>query len=188
MARLYCRRSDDHVGFIIIILAAGTVWAHRVVFTRIEHLLPVIWITALIIVGLVILTRLGMRINKNRRLYRADAIDIDTMTGLEFERYVAKLLKTRDYSRIRLTEYYDLGVDIIAEKDGIRWGIQVKRYSGLVKANAIREAVTALRYYECDRAMVISNSTYSHTAMELAWSNDCILIDRNRLVSWVLLG
>ena len=104
------------------------------------------------------------------------------MTGLEFERYVARLLKTRGYSHIKLTEEYDYGIDIIAEKDGIRWGIQVKRCSGLVKANAVRQVVTALKKYNCDIAMVISNSTYSKVAKELAKSNQCVLVDRNGLL------
>jgi len=112
-------------------------------------------------------------------------VAIDKMTGLEFERYIARLLKTKSYIHIILTEEYDYGVDIIAEKDGIRWGIQVKRYSGLVKANAVRQAVTALKKYHCDRAMVISNSTYSKVAKELARSNDCVLVDRNGLLKWV---
>jgi len=67
------------------------------------------------------------------------------MTGLEFERYVARLLKSKGYNNIRLTEEYDYGIDIIAEKDGIRWGIQVKRYSGLVSADAVRQVITALK-------------------------------------------
>jgi restriction system protein len=105
------------------------------------------------------------------------------MTGLEFEKYVAKLLKSQGYKHVRLTEKYDLGVDIIAEKEGMRWGIQVKRYSGLVKADAVRQAVTALKLYNCDRAMVVTNSHFSHTAKELASSNDCVLIDKNRLIA-----
>jgi restriction system protein len=110
---------------------------------------------------------------------------IDNMTGLEFERYVAKLLKIRGYNNIRLTEEYDYGIDIIAIKDGATWGIQVKRYSGLVKANAVRQVVTALKKYNCDRAMVISNSTYSEVAKDLARSNECVLIDRILLTSWI---
>lgn len=110
---------------------------------------------------------------------------IDNMTGLEFERYIANLLKHHGYTNVRLTEKYDYGVDIIAEKDGIRWGIQVKRYSGLVKADAIRQVVTALKKYDCDRAMVITNSTYSMVAKDLASFNNCVLIDREILLQWI---
>jgi len=104
------------------------------------------------------------------------------MDGLVFEKYVANLLKQQGYSNISLTEQYDYGVDIIANRDGICWGIQVKRYSGLVKADAVRQVVTGLRVYGCDRAMVITNSTYSRVALELARSNGCELIDRSGLM------
>ena len=110
---------------------------------------------------------------------------IDKMDGLEFEKFIAAILNKQGYKNIKLTEKYDLGVDIIAEKNGIRWGIQVKRYSGLVKANAVRQVVTALNKYECERAMVISNSTCSRVAKELAETNNCVLIDRNQLDSWL---
>lgn len=104
--------------------------------------------------------------------------DIDNMNGLEFECYVADLLYRQGYSNVSLTEQFDYGVDIVAEKDGIRWGIQTKRYSGLVKAAAVRQVVTGLRLYGCDRGMVITNSTFSRVAKQLAEGNDCVLIDR----------
>ncbi len=109
--------------------------------------------------------------------------DIDTMDGLAFEKYVANLLEQQGYSNISLTEQYDYGVDIIATRDGICWGIQVKRYSGLVKAEAVRQVVTGLRVYGCDRAMVITNSVFSRVAVQLADSNDCVLVDRSGLAS-----
>ena len=64
--------------------------------------------------------------------------DVDTMDGITFEHYVTRLLIEHGYTNVSHTEQYDYGVDIVAEKDGIRWGIQVKRYSGLVKAAAVR--------------------------------------------------
>jgi HJR/Mrr/RecB family endonuclease len=103
------------------------------------------------------------------------------MSSLEFEHYVAMLLRSNGYCNVSLTEKYDLGVDIIAEKGGVRWGVQVKHYSGLVKASAVRQVVTGLRLYGCDRAMVVTNSTYSATAQRLAAGNDCVLIDERGL-------
>ncbi len=106
---------------------------------------------------------------------------IDTMTGYQFEKFVADLLKQYGFTDVRLTEHYDLGVDIIAEKDGVRWGIQTKRYNGLVKAIAVRQVVTALRYYKCERGMVITNNYFSRVAIRLAVCNECVLVDRTKL-------
>ncbi len=107
---------------------------------------------------------------------------IDQMSGLEFERYVARLLARSGYLNINLTEKYDFGVDIIAVKDGITWGIQVKRCTGLVRAKAVRQVVTGLKKYRCDQAMVITNGCFSQVARELARVNECQLIDGSVLL------
>lgn len=126
------------------------------------------------------------RRQRARRIYEAYTIaNIDSMDGLEFEKYLASLLRRRGYTNVRLTERYDLGIDIIARKDGITWGIQAKRYSGLVKAAAIRQAYTALTRYKCDRAIVISNSTYSRPAKLLAQDTNSVLIGREELSKWI---
>jgi len=110
---------------------------------------------------------------------------IDKMTGLEFERCVATALGRQGYKKVKFTERYDYGIDIVANKNGIRWGIQVKRHGGLVKANAVRQAVTALKKYNCTRAMVVSNSYFSKYAAELAKCNDCVLVNRRTLAKWL---
>lgn len=117
-----------------------------------------------------------------RRLFTSVRLsDVDKMEGLDFEKYVANILNKQGYSKIKFTERFDYGVDIIAHKDGIKWGVQVKRYSGLVKADAVRQVVAGLSIYKCDQAMVITNSVFSNFAVRLAKGNNCILIDRNKL-------
>lgn len=107
--------------------------------------------------------------------------DVDVMSGIAFEDFVAQALRSQGYTSVSLTEKYDYGVDIIAHKDGIKWGVQVKRYNGLVKADAVRQVVTGLKVYGCDRSMVITNNYYSKPAKILARANDCRLLDRNNL-------
>ncbi|HKU18121.1 MAG TPA: restriction endonuclease [Candidatus Saccharimonadales bacterium] len=121
-----------------------------------------------------------LRIRRTRRQNLALS-NIDLMDGLEFERYIANLLKRHGFHGIKLTERYDMGVDIVAKKNGTCWGIQVKRHSGLVKAGAVRQVVAALKVYGCDRAMVVTNSKYSSIAQRLANSNNCVLVDRDKL-------
>lgn len=75
----------------------------------------------------------------------------------------------------------DFGVDIVAKKDGITWGVQVKHYHGLVGINAVRQVVVALKKYKCDRAMVVTNSVFSRPAIEIAKSQDCVLVDGSKL-------
>ena len=175
-------RSGREAIFPLFILLGCLAYSNKELTIRIEHLTPTIILIVIGIISLTIISKLVFRVSGYIKLRNPDMAVIDCMTGLEFERYIAGLLKNQGYTNVRLTEKYDYGVDIIANKDGIRWGIQVKRYSSLVKADAVRQVVTALRSYNCDRAMVVTNSTFSHTANELARSNDCVLIDRNILL------
>ncbi|RTK95332.1 restriction endonuclease [Candidatus Saccharibacteria bacterium] len=166
----YSRSHDDTFTFAILILVGTAAWQHRSQLIHIAYIVLFITACTAVLVW-------SIRHIKNR--FRIEA-GIDTMTGLEFEHFIAGLLRQNRFRNVRLTERYDYGVDIIGEKDGVRWGIQVKRHSGLVKASAVRQVVTGLKVYGCDRAMVITNSNFSTVAWRLARANDCVLIDRGK--------
>ena len=185
MSRVHHSTVDDDVALIMIILVAGTVWAHKAFMTKAMHYVLLAWLVGVAVFLVVVIYKVTRKVRRWSFKRNSSMAEIDNMTGLEFERYVAKLLESKGYGAIRLTEEFDYGVDIIAVKGGITWGIQVKRYSGLVKASSVRQVVTALRKYHCDRAMVITNSSYSQVAKELARNNDCILIDRSKLTQWI---
>jgi HJR/Mrr/RecB family endonuclease len=72
----------------------------------------------------------------------------------------------------------DQGVDLIIIKGGRRGAIQAKGYPGSTVGNkAVQEAHTGKTHYACDYAVVITNSTFTRNARELAGSVDCILIE-----------
>ena len=167
----YSRSHGDDFTFVIIVLVGAAAWQNWTQLVRFAHI-------ALAVVATLLLLTFCIRFIRRRR---GVPLSFDDMTGLEFEHYVAGLLKQNGFHKVSLTERYDFGVDIIGVKDGVRWGIQVKRHSGLVKASAVRQVVTGLRIYKCDRAMVITNSTYSTVAQKLAQANDCVLVDRSGL-------
>lgn len=113
---------------------------------------------------------------------------IDTMTGEEFEQYVAELLHFQGYKTRMTPRSGDYGVDIVASKDGVKTAVQIKRYSNKLDQKPIREAVTgmAVRQYGCTKAMVVTNSTFTKAAEFLAKESGCELIDREKLGEWVL--
>lgn len=150
-----------------------------------SYLVPIIMIVSGLLIALYVWWRVQVFLKARRADKAFTLANIDTMGGVEFEYYLAKLLRSRGYTNVRVTEKYDLGVDIVASKDGITWGIQAKRYKNPVKADAIRQVYTALTRYKCDRAMVITNSTFTQPAVELARDNKCALIDRHSLKKWV---
>lgn len=113
---------------------------------------------------------------------------IDKMKGLEFEHYVAEILRKQGFKRVSVTKATgDFGVDIVctAKKGKEKIAIQVKRYNSPLSGKAIQEVVAGARHYNATRAMVITNSTFTPKAKVLAKSNDCELIDRYLLKRWV---
>src|SRR5688572_5583966 len=129
-------RRSRHLPVIPAILATGAIYTY---WDYAEYILAgiILFFTLKVVFKL---TQKVRRIIRNLRLR-----DVDTMDGIAFECHIAELLTENGYTNVSLTERYDYGVDIIAEKDGVRWGIQAKRYSGLVKAAAVRQVVTGLR-------------------------------------------
>ena len=168
----YARSQSNDLAFPVVILVSAALWVHRAQLVHLAYI-------SLGAVGFLLLLKLSWGLLRRHRTVQFQSID--AMDGLDFERYVAALLRANGYRKASLTEKYDFGVDIVAEKDGVRWGIQAKRHSGLVKAEAVRQVVTGLKIYGCDRAMVITNSTYSSVARRVAEANDCVLIDRTGL-------
>ena len=161
------KKLDNKSYFLLLILVAGLLISYS---ESVEYILYII--------GALILINIMLRL---RRYIKYKLSHLDTMTGLEFEKYVAKYLRKEGFET-QLTEKYDLGIDIVAIKDGVRYGVQVKRHKGVVGANAVRQAVTALNLYDCNRAMVITNSYFSKSAIILARSNACFLIDRDSIL------
>lgn len=123
---------------------------------------------------------------KKEKLRQSGIAEIDLMSGLDFERYLQLLLIQKGFTNVSLTTTYDLGVDLIAHKDGHAWAIQAKRYKGTVGLDSVRQVVAAMKHYKCDKAMVITNSYFTKNAQVIAASTNCLLIDRDSLINLIL--
>jgi restriction system protein len=115
-------------------------------------------------------------------LYRATGqAAVDTMSGVEFEHYVAAVLRGVGYA-VELTRATgDFGVDLIATRDGIRTAVQCKRQSRAVNGSAIQQVVAGAAVHACGATMVVSNHRYTPAAEQLADVHGCVLVDRTRL-------
>ncbi len=83
--------------------------------------------------------------------------DIDNMDGFKFEHYVATILTHKGYETEVTPGSGDLGVDIVAKKDMLKFAVQVKRQSSPVSRRAVSDAVGGISHYECDYAMVVTS-------------------------------
>lgn len=92
-------------------------------------------------------------------------MDFSSMSGWDFERYCADCLLKKGFTKAEVTSGSgDHGVDIIAEQNGIRFGIQCKLYQGQIPNKAVQEAYTGASYYDCDVAVIMSNSELTRQA------------------------
>lgn len=82
----------------------------------------------------------------------------------------------------------DQGVDVIAENEKEKIAIQAKRYNNATVGNkAIQEVVAGMKFYNCNKAMVVTNSSFTVQAVELARVNNVELWDRKKLMNTMSL-
>ncbi len=140
-----------------------------------EYYIPVIIITVIAIICLVSILCLKAA---KRRKPRA----MDLMEGREFERYCAQLLREHEFSEVEVTKgSRDYGVDILAQKDGVTYAIQCKRYDGPVGVHAIQEAYAGRDYYDCMVGVVMTNQYFTSPAVEVAGKLKIMMWDRDYL-------
>lgn len=111
--------------------------------------------------------------------------NVDLMSGHHFEHYLGRLLRSRGYNVTVTKGSGDLGIDIIAQSGNQKIAIQAKRHSQRVSRRAISDAVAGAKYYGCNQIMVITNSYFSSDAITLARVNNCVLVDRDTLATWI---
>lgn len=136
----------------------------------------ILFISALLLVFI-----LGKRFGKSRRFS-----DMDEMEGTDFEAFCARLLEQRGFDEIELTKASgDYGIDILAQKDGVTYAIQCKRYSEPVGVKAIQEAYTGRDYYDRMVGAVMTNQYFTGPAVEAAKKLKILLWDRGYLDSMI---
>lgn len=116
----------------------------------------------------------------------AELRKIDNMNGLDFEQYVANLLKQNGYNNVQVTKSSgDYGVDITAWLDGEKVVFQCKRYKNNIGLKPIQEVYAGKRHYNADIAIVVTNSYFTQSAIQLAKETDVVLWDRGGLTNLI---
>lgn len=111
-------------------------------------------------------------------------IPMDEMEGVEFEVFCAQLLERRGFIDISLTKASgDFGVDILAEKDGVTYAIQCKRFSAPVGVKAVQEVCAGREYYDRMVGAVLTNQYFTAPAVDAAKKLKILLWDRGYLES-----
>jgi restriction endonuclease Mrr len=107
---------------------------------------------------------------KWRQYHESKTMDeVSRMSGREFEEFLARLFSRMGYTDIALTPVNDQGGDLVCRSpSGVRIVIQAKRWKDRVGNEAVMQLLGAMRHYRCAEGMVVTNSTFTEAARELA--------------------
>lgn len=113
---------------------------------------------------------------------------VDNMEGHVFEHFVADILKGVGYYNVQVTPGSgDYGVDILAEMNGVRYAFQCKCYSSPLGLKPIQEVNAGKYHYKAHVGVVVTNSTFTPAAVEIAEDTGVLLWDRNKLIHEIAL-
>lgn len=123
--------------------------------------------------------------------YERDVAVTDHMSGGDFERYVARLLRDSGCRGVQVSgSAGDMGADIIARTPhGKRLVVQCKRYVGnLSSPDVQRFAGTARDIHGADLALIVTTGRPTGPALEIARRCRITVVDRPQLARWISTG
>jgi len=146
------------VGFVAIIVVVG-IWRRKARFRRVQGFLS------------------------NRELL----LKLRNMHPTEFEEYVADLFSKLDYKTQTVGGSHDEGIDVIAEKDGIKHYIQCKKFiTQTVRVGAVRDFYGAITdHLAKGKGYFITTNKFTLEAERFAEDKPIELIDGFRLIKYI---
>lgn len=113
----------------------------------------------------------------------AEMLTVDLMEGHDFENWCAEALRNSGFSNVTVTPGSgDQGVDVVAEKGGLKYAVQCKRYNSDLGNTPVQEVFTGARFYNCHVGVVITNRNFTSGAKDAAAATGVLLWGR----SWIL--
>lgn len=109
---------------------------------------------------------------------------VDDLDPIEFEHFCCKLLSNAGWDANTTLATGDQGIDIIAYRNGVKAVFQCKKYSQPVGNAAVQEIISGKLFEQADVAAVVTNTSYTTSAMQLANSLDVKLLHYTELLSF----
>jgi restriction system protein len=116
------------------------------------------------------------RVEDETQARSASASFHDKMTPAEFELFCADELRQSGWDARVTMQSRDQGVDVVAERDGLRVVIQCKLYARPVGNKSVQEAAAARAHEQAGHAVVVTNNGYTGAAEQLAATNGVLLL------------
>jgi Restriction endonuclease len=113
----------------------------------------------------------------------ADMPFANNITPAEYEAFCANELRGAGWTVYQTRLSGDQGVDLIAEKNGMRAALQCKLYTNPVGNRAVQEIVAGKAHRRARYGVVVSNNRYTPSAVSLARSNRIHLLHHTDLAN-----
>ncbi len=120
------------------------------------------------------------RVKRAERLVDAHVPD---MSPVEYEQFVARLLKLAGWSVEHVGRQGDQGADVIGELRGFKAVFQVKLYRKRAGNDSVQQAVAARRHYGAQIVVVVAPNGFTPSAQALAASNGVHLLHHSALTT-----
>lgn len=127
-------------------------------------------------VGCLLLIRKWLAARKKRRIRQSLLKKVYVATQEHLSTLCAEELRQAGWNAQVALQSRDQGVDVIAEKNGIRVVLQCKLYAGPVDNNAVQEAVAGRAHEKADYAVVVTDDRSTSAAEPLAATNGVLLL------------
>jgi hypothetical protein len=96
--------------------------------------------------------------------------------GIQFEVDCQNLLSKNGYAVISTPASGDFGVDLVVERDELRYAVQCKNLYRPVGIKAVQEIVAGKKMHRCDFGVVVAPAGFTSAAHELAQEHRIALL------------
>lgn len=105
----------------------------------------------------------------------------------DFEDFISQLFKDNGYNVEQTSYSGDFGADLILEKNEERIAVQVKRYAkdNKVGVKDVNQIIGAKVFYKCNKARIITTSSFSKPGKELSLTTQTDAWDWDRLQKYI---
>lgn len=124
---------------------------------------------------------LGVTRARDSQFNRLLQIDFISMTGTQFELFLADVFAHLGYIVQRIGQAGDHGVDLIISRDKIRIAVQAKCHNYSVNNSAVQEVYTGMRIHGCDKCIAITSNIFTSHAHDAAFKVNCRLIEGDQI-------
>lgn len=109
-------------------------------------------------------------------------------TGLDFEDFLYRHINAQDGLICEKTKASgDQGVDLIVMAGDKKIAVQCKLYTEPVGNSAVQEVIAGKIVYKCDLACVVTNSTFTKAAADLAKAAEIELLNYKECIKYFWL-